>query len=191
VLSGFTVVAAPLVMMLWTRGHVSYDPTLTFLLVATTALCAPSQVAFTLLWYGGYPGPLSKALIFSTSLAMVLATLLAPSFGTRGVAAGLGIGEIVGVAVYLSLLVDRLLGRELGSGLLRNFWTTVLSFSSSAAAGYLLDRLIEPRGWFGLVELGCAWAVPATAGAYWTLLSGPQKERVNAAAVGFLRSRRA
>ena len=190
-LSGFTVVAGPLVMMLWTRGKVAYDPSLMLFLVGTTAVCAPSQVAYMLLWYGGYPGPLSKALIFSTGLAMSFAIFLAPWFGTRGVAAGLGVGEIVGVAVYLSLLVDRLLERKAGTGLLRNFWTTLLSFLSSAAAGYLLDQLIGPRGWFGLVELGFAWAIPAAAGAYWTLLSGTQKARVTGAAVSFVRSRRA
>ncbi|MGO8918771.1 MAG: lipopolysaccharide biosynthesis protein, partial [Stellaceae bacterium] len=126
-LSGFTVVAAPLVMTLWTRGKITYDPSLMLLLVGTTAVCAPAQVAYMLLWYGGRPGLLSRALICSTGLAMGLAMLLAPWFGTQGVAIGLGVGEIIGVAVYLSLLVDRLLQRKAGTGLLRNFWTTLLS----------------------------------------------------------------
>ncbi len=190
-LSGFTVVAAPLVMMLWTRGKVAYDPVLMLLLVGTTAVCAPSQVAYMLLWYGGHPGRLSKALIFSTALAIGLATLLAPVFGARGVGAGLGAGEIVGIGVYLSLLVDQLLERKPGSGILRNFCTTVVSFSSSAACGYLLDRLIAPRGWLGLLGLACAWGIPAAAGAYSLLLTGSQKARVTAAAVGFVRARRA
>jgi O-antigen/teichoic acid export membrane protein len=190
-LSGFIVVAAPLVMTLWTRGKVSYDPVLMFLFVGTTAVCAPAQVAYMLLWYGGYPGRLSKALIFSTGLAMAFAILLAPWFGGRGVATGLGVGEIVGVAVYLSLLVDRLLERKAGTGLLRNFCTTLLSFSSSAACGYLLDRLIEPRDWFGLVEFGVAWSIPAAAGLYLIFLSAPQQARVTGAALCFVRSRRA
>ena len=186
-LSGFTVVAAPLVMTLWTRGKITYDPTLMLLLVGTTALCAPAQVAYMLLWYGGYPGLLSRALICSTGLAMGLAVLLAPWFGTRGVAIGLGAGEIIGVAVYLSLLVDRLLERKTATGLLRNFWATLFAFSGSAAAGYLLHRLIEPRGWFGLVAFGAAWAVPAVAGIYWLLLSKSQKMRVTSAAISFAR----
>lgn len=190
-LSGVTIVVAPLVMTLWTRGKVVYDPDLMLLLVGTTAICAPAQVAYTLLWYGGYPGRLNKALIFSTVLAMGVAVLLAPRFGTRGVAAGLGVGEIVGVAVYLSVLVDRLLERKPGTGLLRNLWIGLLSFLSSAASGYVLHALLEPRGWFGLVEFGFAWALPAAAGAYWILLSGPQQARVNAAAASFLRFGRA
>jgi O-antigen/teichoic acid export membrane protein len=191
VLSGFIVVAAPLVMMLWTRGKVVYDPVLMLLLVGTTAVCAPAQVAYMLLWYGGYPGRLSKALVFSTVLAMALAGLLAPWFGVQGVAAGLGVGEIVGVAVYLSLLVDRLLERKVGTGLLRNFWTTLASFSSSAACGYLVDRLIEPRDWLGLTELGVAWTIPAALGVYLIFLSRPQKAQVIGAAVSFVRSIRA
>jgi O-antigen/teichoic acid export membrane protein len=187
-LSGFTVVAAPLVMTLWTRGDVVYDPVLMLLLVGATAVCAPSQVAYTLLWYGGYPGRLSKALAFSTGLSVSLAILLGPVFEARGVAAGFGIGEIVGVALYLSLLVDRLLERKTGSDVLKNFWITVLAFLASAALGLLIHRLVEPRGWFGLIGLGVAWSVPALAGAYWTLLSRAQQARVTGAAASFVLS---
>ena len=188
VLSGFTVVAAPLVMTLWTRGNIAYDPDLMFLLVGTTTICAPAQVAYMLLWYGGYPNVLNRALLFSTSGAMGLAVLLEPFLGVRGVAMGLGAGEILGIAWYLSLLVDRMLERRAGSGLLRNFCTSVLSFLSSAAAGYLLYRLIEPRGWFGLIEFGAAWSVPAALGLYWTLLNAPQRARFADAALGVIRS---
>jgi O-antigen/teichoic acid export membrane protein len=186
-LSGFTVVAAPLVMMLWTRGKVDYDPILMLLLVGTTAVCAPSQVAYTLLWYGGYPGRLTKALVFSTALAIGLATLLGPWFEARGVAAGFGAGEILGVALYLSLLVDRLIERKAGSGLLRNFGISVLALLGSAAVGFLIHRLIEPRGWLGLITLGVAWGVPASAAAYCTLLTRTQQARMMAAALNFMR----
>ena len=189
VLSGITIVAAPLVMALWTRGKVGYDLDLMLILVATTAICAPAQVAYTLLWYGGHPRLLSKALIFSTGLAMGLAFLLAPRFGTLGVAFGLGVGEIVGVAVYLSLLVDRLLGRRAGTGLLINFCVSLASSLGSAALGYLVDRLIEPQGWLGLAELGIAWSLPAAGGLYLVVLSGSQKARVSAALLGFIRAR--
>jgi hypothetical protein len=175
-------------MALWTRGKVGYDPILMLLLVGTTAVCAPAQVAYTLLWYGGHPGRLGKGLIFSTGLAMGLALLLGPSLETRGVATGLGVGEIVGIAVYLSILVDRLLERPAGTGLLRNFAITLGAFSSSAGAGYLLDRLLEPRGWFGLLELSIGWAIPAAAGVYWILLSGEQQARVTRAVLNFLRT---
>lgn len=189
VLSGFTVIAAPLVMTLWTRGKVAYDLDLMLLLVGTTAVCAPAQVAYTLLWYGGHPRLLSKALIFSTGLAMGLAIVLAPRLGTHGVAIGLGVGEIVGVAGYLSLLVDRLLGRKAGTGLLLNFLTSLLSFLGSASLGYLIDRLIDPDGWFGLLELGFLWSVPAAVGLYWIVLSEGQKARVAAAVASLVRSR--
>jgi O-antigen/teichoic acid export membrane protein len=187
-LGGFTIVAAPLVMTLWTRGKIGYDPILMLLLVGATAICAPSQVAYTLLWYGGYPGRLSKALIFSTGLAVGLAILLGPWFEARGVATGFGVGEIVGVALYLSLLVDHLIERKPGSGLLRNFCITTLAFLVSAAVAFLLDRLIAPRGWLGLIELGIAWTVPAAVSAYFTLLSRPQQARVIGIAVSFVRS---
>ena len=189
VLGGFIIVAAPLVMALWTRGKVTYDPVLMLLFVGATAICAPAQVAYMLLWYGGYPGRLSKALIFSTALAMALAFVLAPRFGARGVTAGVGIGEIIGVAVYLSLLVDRMLGRRVGSGLLRNFWATLFSLSSSAACGYLVERLLTPHDWWGLVELGLGWMVPVAAGVYLLFLDGAQQQRVAGAAVSFVRSR--
>jgi O-antigen/teichoic acid export membrane protein len=187
-LGGFVIVAAPLVMTLWTRGKLDYDPVLMLLLVAATAICAPSQVAFTFLWYGGYPGRLSKAFAFSTGLALGLAVLLAPWFEARGVAAGFGLGEVLGVAVYLSVLVDRLIGRKVGSRLLRNFSITVLAFLGSAACAFLIHRLIEPRGWLGLIELGITWTVPAAIGAYFTLLSKPQQARAIAALVGLARS---
>lgn len=189
VLGGFILVAAPLVMTLWTRGKITYDPVLMLLFVGATAICAPAQVAYTLLWYGGYPGRLSKALIFSTCLSMVLAYLLAPRFGARGVTAGLGAGEIIGVAVYLSLLVDRMLDRRAGAGLLRNFWATLFSLSSSAACGYLVERLLAPHDWLGLVGLGVGWTVPVAAGVYLLFLDGAQQQRVTGAAVSFLRSR--
>jgi O-antigen/teichoic acid export membrane protein len=190
-LSGFTIVAAPLVMTLWTRGKVDYDSILTLLLVGATAICAPSQVAYMLLWYGGYPGRLSKALLFSTGLSVGLAILLGPWFQTRGVATGFGVGEILGIAVYLSLLVDRLIQRKAGSGLLVNFCITALAFLGSAAAASLIQRLIEPRGWFGLIGLGVAWTLPAVAGAYLTLLSRAQQARFIGVLAGFLRSAKA
>ena len=190
VLAGFMVVAAPLMMTLWTRGKIVYDAELMFLLVGTTTICAPAQVAYMLLWYGGYPGTLNRALIVSTGLAMGFAILLEPPLGVHGVAIGLGAGEIMGIAVYLSLLVDRLLKRRAGAGLLRNFWTAVLSFLLSAAAGYAFHRLIEPRGWGGLIELGFAWSLPAAAGLYLLLLSGPQRARLTGAALSVIRSRK-
>ena len=188
VLSGFTVVAAPLVMTLWTRGKIVYDADLMFLLVGTTTICAPAQVAYMLLWYGGYPAVLNRALLFSTGAAMGLAVLFEPFLGVRGVAMGLGAGEILGIAWYLSLLVDRMLERRAGTGMLRNFCISVLSFLSSAGAGYLLYRLIEPRGWFGLVEFGVAWSVPAAIGLYCALLTAPQRARFAAVAFGVIRS---
>jgi len=189
VLGGFIIVAAPLVMALWTRGKVTYDPVLMLLFVGATSICAPAQVAYTLLWYGGYPGRLSKALIFSTGLAMALAFLFAPRFGARGVTAALGAGEIIGVAVYLSLIVDRMLGRRAGTGLLRNFWATLFSLSSSVACGYVVERLLAPHDWLGLVELGLGWTVPVAAGVYLLFLDGAQQQRVTAAALSVLRSR--
>ena len=190
-LSGFTLVVAPLVMVLWTRGKISYDGVLMLMMVATTAICAPSQVAYQFLWYGGYPGRLSKALIFSTCLAIGGAVLLAPSLEARGVAIGVGFGEVLGVAVYLSFLVDRMLGRNAAMGLLRNFAATVLAFFGSAGACYLIDRSIGPRGWFGLIEFAVLWTFPAAAGLYWTLLNKEQRARVAARALGFFRARRA
>jgi O-antigen/teichoic acid export membrane protein len=190
-LSGFTIIAAPLVMTLWTRGQVDYDPILMLLLVGATAICAPSQVAYTLLWYGGYPGRLSKALVFSTGLSVGLAVLLGPWFLARGVATGFGLGEILGVAVYLSLLVDRLIQRKAGSGLLVNFSITTLAFLGSAASALLIYRWIEPHGWFGLIGLGVAWTLPAAAGAYWTLLNRAQQARLTSALASFVRSVRA
>jgi O-antigen/teichoic acid export membrane protein len=189
-LSGVTVVVAPLVMMLWTRGKVAYDADLMLLLVGATVVCAPAQVAVTFLWYGGYPRSLNKALVFSTVLAIGLAILLAPRFQARGVAAGLGVGEIVGIAVYLSLLVDPLLERKTGAGLLRNFWISLLSFLASAASGYAVHELIGPHGWFGLLEFGFAWAIAAAAGVYWIFLTKPHRARVTAAATNFVRTRR-
>ena len=87
-------------------------------------------------------------------------------------------------------------GRPRASSTLRNRfvsrWTAFVSFSSSAACGYLLHRLIEPHDWFGLVEFGIAWTIPAAAGVYLILfLSAPQQARVTGAAMSFVRSRRA
>jgi hypothetical protein len=101
------------------------------------------------------------------------------------------VGEIAGIAVYLSLLVDPLLERKTGSGLLGNFWVSVLSFSASAASGYAVHEMIGPRGWFGLLEFGVAWAIPAAVAVYWLFLSRPRRARVMAAATGLVRSRRA
>jgi O-antigen/teichoic acid export membrane protein len=186
-LSGFTIVAAPLVMTVWTRGKVGYDPILMLLLVGTTTICAPAQVAYTLLFYGGYPGRFGKALALSTGLSLGIATLLSPWFDVRGIAAGFGVGEIVGVAIYLSLLVDGLLKRKAGAGLFRNFSIAAAAFLASAGSAMLIHRLIEPRGWFGLIALGAAWVVPAAAGAYWTLLSRPQQARAISVAAGLVR----
>lgn len=186
-LSGITLVAAPLVMALWTHGRIPYDSTLALLLVGETAICAPAQVAYTLLWYGGHPRPLNKGLLASTALAMGAAAALAPWFGARGVAAGIGIGEILGVAVYLSLLADRVIDRPPGTGLLRNLRTTLLSFAGSTAVAFGLARLIDPRGWLGLIELGAAFTALAALAAYWLVLDRPQRTRVTAAAAAIVR----
>jgi O-antigen/teichoic acid export membrane protein len=178
VLGGFTVVAAPLVMTLWTRGKVAYDADVMFLLVGATTICAPSQVAYMLLWYGGYPSPLNRALFFSTGAALGFAALLCPLLGARGVAMGLGAGEILGIAWYLSVLVDRMLGRRAGTGLLLNLSISLVSFFSSAGIGYVLHRLIEPRGWIGLVELGILWSIPTAIGLFFALPTARQRVRL-------------
>lgn len=122
---------------------------------------------------------------------MALAMLLSPWFAARGVALGLGVGEIVGTAVYLSFLVDRLLQRKAGSGLLRNFMTALVAFSSSGAVGFVLDRLIAPHGWLGLVVFGSAWSIFAAAGAYRLVLSRAQQARLREVLTTLLRAARA
>jgi hypothetical protein len=71
-LSGATVVVAPLVMMLWTRGKVVYDADLMLLLVGTTVVCAPAQVAVTFLWYGRVLVSSTRPLPFQPSSRWVL-----------------------------------------------------------------------------------------------------------------------
>jgi hypothetical protein len=93
--------------------------------------------------------------------------------------------------VYLSLLVDPLRERKTGSGLLGNFWVSALSFLASAATGYAVQAMIGPRGWFGLLEFGVAWAIPAAVAVCWIFLSRPRRARVMAAATGLVHSRRA
>jgi O-antigen/teichoic acid export membrane protein len=189
--SGFVVAAAPLVLTLWTDGKVGYDPVLMILLLGTTAICAPSQVAYTMLWYGGYPGLLNRALVFSAALGIGLALLFGTWLDVRGIALGLGIGEIVGVGFYLPALADRLLMRPRGTEFLQNLRVTLLSLSISAGLGYLMLRIIGPHNWQGLIELGIAWAIPAAAAHYWLVISASQRGRVASSVASYVRSRRA
>jgi O-antigen/teichoic acid export membrane protein len=190
-LSGFVLAAASLVLTLWTHGKVGDDPVLMALLVGTTAICAPSQVAFTMLWYGGFPTILNKALFLATAVAMGLALLLGKWWGVRGVACGLGVGEILGIALYLPIRTDRLLLREGRTGFLQNIRVTLLSFLSSAGVGYLVLWLIEPYNWLGLIELGLAWTIPAAAAHYWLVIGASQRTKIMHSVADFVRSRRA
>jgi O-antigen/teichoic acid export membrane protein len=189
-LSGFVLAAASPVLTLWTHGKVVYDPVLMALLVGTTAICAPSQVAFTMLWYGGFPAILNRALFLATSVAIGLALLVGKWWDVRGVACGLGVGEILGIALYLPIRADRLLLREGRTGFLQNIRVTLLSFLSSAGVGYLMLRLVEPRDWLGLIELGLAWTIPAAAAHYCLVISASQRSRIVHSVTDFVSSRR-
>jgi O-antigen/teichoic acid export membrane protein len=174
-LAGVTIVAAQPVTALWLRGKVEIPQPLILIMALPIAISASSQVYQVLLAFSNRPRLIAHGVGIFALIGLGSAIALAPSFGAEGVAAGLAIGEIVGMVLYLpsktlgATGIDG--GRFHAASILRAALATMLGYG----VGRLVFLVIAPVDYLSLFGFGMLWAVIAGLAAYYLLLNGEQR----------------
>jgi O-antigen/teichoic acid export membrane protein len=174
-LAGVTIVAGEPVTALWLRGRVEIPLELIVIMALPIAISASSQVYQVLLSFSNQPRLIAHGVGIFALIGFGSAIALAPSFGAEGVAAGLAIGEIIGMVLYLPARTLRATG--IGGGQFHA--ASILRAALAALLGYGVGRLvflvIAPSDYLRLFGFGVLWASVAGLAAYYLLLNGEQR----------------
>jgi O-antigen/teichoic acid export membrane protein len=109
-LAGFIMVAGIPIQALWLRGRVNLEPSLIVAFAVPVALTASAQLYQLILVFSNRPRLTAYAVFGYTISGLMFAALLEPGFGATGVAAGLGLGEVMAMALYLPSRTLRMIG---------------------------------------------------------------------------------
>jgi O-antigen/teichoic acid export membrane protein len=187
-LAGVTIVAAEPVTALWLRGKVEIAPTLIVIMALPIAISASSQVYQVLLSFSNRPRLIAHGVGIFALIGFGAAFALAPSFGAEGVAAGLAVGEIVGMVLYLparTLLTTGVRGgRFHAASILRAALAALLGYG----VGQLAYIVISPTTYLRLFGFSALWTIVAGLAAFYLLLNAEQRA-VIARRFAFLRIR--
>ncbi len=174
-LAGVTIVAGEPVAALWLRGKVAIPPELILIMALPVAISASSQVYQVLLAFSNRPRLIAHGVGIFALIGFGSAIVLAPSFGAEGVAAGLAIGEVIGMVLYLP-------GQTLranGIGGARFHAASILRAAVAALLGYAIGRLvflvIAPSDYLRLFGFAVLWALIAGVAAFYLLLNAEQR----------------
>jgi O-antigen/teichoic acid export membrane protein len=174
-LAGVTIVAGEPVTALWLRGRVDIPLELIVIMALPIAISASSQIYQVLLSFSNQPKLIAHGVGIFALVGFGSAIALAPSFGAEGVAAGLAVGEVIGMVLYLPAQTLRATGVGGGqfhaASILRAALATLLGYG----VGRLVFLIIAPNGYLGLFGFGLLWASIAGLGAYYLLLNTEQR----------------
>ncbi len=96
-------------LAVWTSDHAAYDPYVVAWLVLGSWAAAPAAPVAKLLAFTNRAKPNAAAWTAQLVAGLGLAGLLVQPFGAAGVAAGLAIGEVLGMGIVLPLLTKQAL----------------------------------------------------------------------------------
>ena len=96
-------------LALWTGDHAAFDPTVVVWLVLGSWVSAPAAPIAKLLAFTNRAKPNAAGWTAQLTIGLGLAGLLVQPFGAAGVAAGLAIGEVLGMGIVLPLLAKQAL----------------------------------------------------------------------------------
>jgi len=155
---------APL-LALWSGKAISFDPIVAAWLVVGTWAAAPATPLAKLLAFTNQARPNGIAWIVQLCAGLLLMTLLVHPFGASGAAAGLALGELLGMGLVFPLLAGASPALPIWR-YLRDCWTALgLSALWCLLVGTSLIRIIDmstPAGALTtLVLWGCLGALPA------------------------------
>jgi O-antigen/teichoic acid export membrane protein len=174
-LTGLVIVAGLPVAALWLHGRVTPEPSLIVALALPVAIGASAQAYQLVLVFSNRPRLIAYSAIVYAVLGLLLALTLAPRFGATGVAAGLGIGEVIAMVIYLPSRTLRMLG--IAGGALQR--TSLLRSAMATGLSYCIARgsalIIPPTGILQLIAFGGLWAIVSGLGAFFLLLDPSQR----------------
>jgi O-antigen/teichoic acid export membrane protein len=157
-LTGFVIVASAPVQALWLRGRVELEPSLIVAFAVPVALTASAQLFQLILVFSNRPQLTAHSVIGYAILGSLFAVTLEPYFGATGVAAGLGIGEVIAMVIYLPSRTLRMIGLAgltiQRTGLLR----TALAMGLSYTVAHIAAMIVVPHSALQLIAFGGLWA---------------------------------
>jgi O-antigen/teichoic acid export membrane protein len=178
-LAGATVAAAAPITMLWLRGRIEIPQALILAMAIPIALSAASQLYPLILSFANRPRLIAHTVGLQALIALAFAAMLAPRFGAWGVAAGLGIGEVVAMVAYLPNRTLRTIGIDRtpqAPGIVRAILATILGYG----VGRIVLAVIIPSDYPRLAVFAGLWAVIAGLGAFFLLLNAEQRAVISA-----------
>ncbi len=175
-LAGFIMVVGLPIEAIWLHGRVVLEQSLIIAFALPVALTASAQTYQVVLALSNRPRLIAYASSIYAILGLAFAAGLGSYFGATGVAAGLGIGEVIAMVIYLPSRALTLIGLAGDSfqrkGLLHTALAMLLSFCIAHAAA----AMIPPRSALRLIAFGGVWAAVFGICAFQFLLDRSQRK---------------
>ncbi|MBM3599654.1 MAG: hypothetical protein FJX35_15700 [Alphaproteobacteria bacterium] len=175
-LAGGLVVVAPLVITIWTRGKVGYEPWTFLGLLAGIVLTLPGQLAMLQLFASNQARALTLCMVVQAAAGCALAIPGAHFWGAAGVAWALALTECLTVG-----LLPWQLGRTMGLPILRPMLTGYAAAAAGAAASFAGAKLaVALCGGSRLSELalaGVVWCALVALPAFHIMLGDQHRQR--------------
>jgi O-antigen/teichoic acid export membrane protein len=175
-LGGFTLIAAPLFLRIWTRGEVAFDPWLVRAFVATIILTSPAQVALMLYQYNNKPGILIVAQGCYAVGTIAFCLVLIGGYSAAGAAAGTGLAEFLSIGMLLPYAATREITTPLAPYLWRSYGTALAAFGVGYGAAWGIGAALGVRSLLGLTVLGVAWSAVVALPAFYLILAPQERD---------------
>ena len=169
-LAGFVVVAGPPVQALWLREQVHLDVSLAVAFAVPIAFTASSQLFQLVLVFSNRPQLTAYSVIGYAVLGLVFAAALEPFFGATGVAAGLGVGEVIAMVIYLPSRTLAMIGLSDLAIQRTSLLRTAMAMGLSYAIARIVAMIISPSSTLQLIGFGILWVISAGLGTFFVLL---------------------
>ncbi|HVB81192.1 MAG TPA: hypothetical protein VNE82_14735 [Candidatus Binataceae bacterium] len=184
-LGGFTLIAAPAFLRIWTRGQVPFDPWLIGAFVATVILTAPAYVGQMLYTYNNKPGILVAAQGGYAAATVVFCLLLIRGYGAAGAAIGTGVAELLTVGLLMPYAAAKEIASPLRGFFLRSYAAAGAAFLLGYGVGWALDAALVAATLLGLVALAVLWSAVVAMPAFFLVLDPQERHWLREAAVRY------
>lgn len=175
--AGLVIFGSALVVP-WTGEASLFDPTVIALLLAASAVATPALPLATVLMYANVPRPVAIAGLAQLGAGLAAAAILTQGFGAAGTAAGLAIGEALGLGLVLPLLARPYLGVRWSRYFAACAFAWAVSATWCGIAAFAAGWLFNTESWLGLIAALVLWSLAGLAPALTVSLPRPQRGRI-------------
>ena len=159
IVGGLFMFAAPVISN-WSGESTLYNPWIFFWFLLPSLLVCPALPLRSILELANLPRPVASARLFQVVLGLLLCTGLSSTHGPVGAAAGLAVGEALGLGLLLPIIGYRHIGNNYWNYYVRCLWRFLLAGGWSALCAVVLLNIVQAdHSVFLLFASGFLWSL--------------------------------